>query len=273
MHQAAPDPFAAVRAALTSDGDTSIVENETYPVRLDAGRESRTGVPEVVYAPGKSASTLVAAVRGLLTVRGRVLVSRVSDADVTVLRAHFADAHVEIGEGMRTARVTVAGHRESYAGGHVGIVTAGTSDLPAAGEARAMAEAMGCTVRVVADVGVAGLHRLFPPLEGLLRWGADALIVAAGMDGALPSVVAGLVPLPVIGLPTMIGYGAGGQGEAALLSMLQTCAPGLTVVNIDNGIGAGVAAARIANQSAQAQERLRLWRIAAGGHPTTGGEQ
>lgn len=273
MHPAAPDPFAAVRAALSQDGDESVADDPTYPVRLDSGRESRIGVPEVVYAPGKSVATLVAAVRGLLTVRGRVLVSRVSEADTTVLRVQFADAHVEIGEGMRTARVTVAGYREQHSGGYVGLVTAGTSDLPAADEARAMAEAMGCTVRVVADVGVAGLHRLFPPLDSLLRWGADALIVAAGMDGALPSVIAGLVPLPVIGLPTMIGYGAGGQGEAALLSMLQTCAPGLTVVNIDNGIGAGVAAARIANQSAQAQERLRLRRIAAGGDPTTGGEQ
>jgi len=160
---------------------------------------------------------------------------------------------------------------EPCAGGHVGIVTAGTSDLPAADEARVIAEAMGCTVRMVADVGVAGLHRLFPPLAALLTWGADALIVAAGMDGALPSVVAGLVPLPVVGLPTMIGYGAGGQGEAALLSMLQSCAPGLTVVNIDNGIGAGVAAARIANQSAAARERLRL--LSASGRPATPGEQ
>lgn len=228
-------------------------------------------MPEVVYAPGKSSNNLIAAVRGLLAARGRVIVSRATDADVALLRAHFPDAQVEVGEGMRTVRVTIAAHREPFAGGHVGIVTAGTSDLPAADEARVIAEAMGCAVRIIADVGVAGLHRLFAPLESLLAWEADALIVAAGMDGALPSVVAGLAPLPVIGLPTMIGYGAGGQGEAALLSMLQTCAPGLTVVNIDNGIGAGVAAARIANQSARAQERLR--RVAAGGHPATGGEQ
>ncbi|MDQ6601743.1 MAG: nickel pincer cofactor biosynthesis protein LarB [Chloroflexota bacterium] len=266
MHQVVPDPFAALRAALRAKGD-----NQTYPVRLDVGREGRVGVPEVIYAPGKSASNLIVAVRGLLAARGRVIVSRVSEADAALLRSHFADALVEIGEGMRTARVTTGEYRELFAGGHVGIVTAGTSDLPAADEARAMAEAMGCAVRVVADVGVAGLHRLFAPLESLLGWGADALIVAAGMDGALPSVVAGLVPLPVIGLPTMIGYGAGGQGEAALLSMLQTCAPGLTVVNIDNGIGAGVAAARIANQSARAQERSG--RVAGGGHPATGGEQ
>lgn len=271
MHRAAPDPFDALRAALRLGAAEQTVEGETYPVRLDAGREDRIGVPEVVFAPGKSPDTLLAAVRGLLAARGRVLVSRVSEADVRSLRRQIPDARIEIGEGMRTARVATAEYVEPFAGGHVGIVTAGTSDLPAADEARVMAEAMGCAVRLVADVGVAGLHRLVPPLVGLLEWEVDAVIVAAGMDGALPSVVAGLLPLPVIGLPTMIGYGAGGQGEAALLAMLQTCAPGLTVVNIDNGIGAGVAAARIANQSAAADDRLRLLR--ASGRPAARGEQ
>lgn len=270
MHRAAPDPFAALRAALRPDSAEPAAGEDTYPLRLDTGREARIGVPEVVYAPGKSAGTLVDAVRGLLTARGRVIVSRVDETNAALLRARFPDARMAIGEGMRTARLTVAGYDEPPAGGHVGIVTAGTSDLPAADEARVMAEAMGCAVRLVADVGVAGLHRLFPPLAGLLAWGADAVIVAAGMDGALPSVVAGLLPLPVVGLPTMIGYGAGGQGEAALLAMLQTCAPGLTVVNIDNGIGAGIAAARIANQSAAACERLRS--LGASGHPAARGE-
>jgi pyridinium-3,5-biscarboxylic acid mononucleotide synthase len=271
MHRAAPDPFEALRAALRSDAAEQPANGETYPVRLDAGREARVGVPEVVYAPGKSQETLIGAVRGLLAARGRAIVSRVSAADTALLRARFPDALLQIGEGMRTARLTVAGYDEPFSGGQIGIVTAGTSDLPAADEARVIAEAMGCAVRIVADVGVAGLHRLFPPLAGLLDWGVDAVIVAAGMDGALPSVVAGLLPLPVIGLPTMIGYGAGGQGEAAMLAMLQTCAPGLTVVNIDNGIGAGVAAARIANQSAAACERLRLLR--ASGRPAARGEQ
>jgi len=271
MHRAAPDPFDALRAALRPDTDEQSAPNDTYPLRLDTGREARLGMPEVIYAPGKSPSNLVEAVRGLLASRGRVIVSRMNDADTALLRAQFLDARVHIGEGMRTARVTTEAYDEPFAGGQVGIVTAGTSDLPAADEARVMTEAMGCAVRLVADVGVAGLHRLFPPLISLLDWGADALIVAAGMDGALPSVVAGLVPLPVIGLPTMIGYGAGGQGEAALLAMLQTCAPGLTVVNIDNGIGAGVAAARIANQSLAASERLGL--RGAGRRPATGGEQ
>jgi pyridinium-3,5-biscarboxylic acid mononucleotide synthase len=271
MHRTAPDPFDALRAALRAEADDQPASGETHPLRLDLGREARIGVPEVVYAPGKSAANLIAAVGGLLATRGRVIVSRVTDADAVLLRQAFPDAEIQIGAGMRTARVTTAQYRESFAGGQIGIVTAGTSDLPAADEARVIAEAMGVAVRIVADVGVAGLHRLFPPLADLLAWGVDAVVVAAGMDGALPSVVAGLLPLPVIGLPTMIGYGAGGQGEAALMAMLQTCAPGLTVVNIDNGIGAGIAAARVANQSAAAHERLRL--LGSSGHPAVRGEQ
>ena len=115
-------------------------------------------------------------------------------------------------------------------------------------------EEMGCEVSYIYDVGVAGLHRLVSPLRDLIAREVDVIIVAAGMDGALPSVVAGLVPVPVIGLPTSIGYGLGGHGVAALLSMLQTCAPGLSVVNIDNGVGAGITASLIANRVAQARE-------------------
>jgi len=118
-----------------------------------------------------------------------------------------------------------------------------------------MCREMGCAVTEIFDVGVAGLHRLFEPLQQLLdEERVDVLIVAAGMDGALPSVVSGLVDVPVIGLPTSVGYGMGGKGKAALLSMLQTCSPGLAVVNIDNGIGAGSMAGLIANRAAAARE-------------------
>jgi NCAIR mutase (PurE)-related protein len=140
-------------------------------------------------------------------------------------------------------------------GGQVAVISAGTSDIPVAEEAALIASEMGCQVTCIYDVGVAGLHRLFGPLGELLSRGVDAIIVVAGMDGALPSVVAGLVPVPVIGLPTSIGYGMGGKGVAALLSMLQTCAPGLSVVNIDNGVGAGITAALIANRVAQARNQ------------------
>lgn len=252
-----PDPLAAIRAALSgSDGAGG------GDVRLDAGREARTGVPEVVYAPGKSAAQIVAAARGLVAASGqggqggqggRAIVSRADDAALAALREGLPECEVRVGDGMRTALVVAPGYIARETGGRVGILTAGTSDLPAADEARVMAEAMGCAVRVVADVGVAGLHRLFPPLAAFFAWPADVLIVAAGMDGALPSVVAGLAPMPVVGLPTATGYGAGGSGAAALGTMLQSCAPGLVVVNIENGIGAGVAAARIANAVARAR--------------------
>ena len=128
--------------------------------------------------------------------------------------------------------------------GRVVIVTAGTSDLPVAVEARVTAEAWNCEVALVADVGVAGLHRLLDQLHNL--GGADALVVVAGMEGALPSVVAGLVDVPVVGVPTSTGYGFGGDGIAALSSILQSCSPGLVAVNIDNGVGAGAAAGLIA---------------------------
>jgi NCAIR mutase (PurE)-related protein len=148
--------------------------------------------------------------------------------------------------------------REGYAvaptGGRVGILTAGTSDQPIAEQAAIVCREMGCEVCLAHDVGVAGLHRLVEPLRRFLEdRDVDVIIVAAGMDGALPSVVSGLVGVPVIGLPTSVGYGMGGKGEAALLSMLQTCSPGLAVVNVDNGVGAGAMAGLIANRVAAAR--------------------
>jgi NCAIR mutase (PurE)-related protein len=137
----------------------------------------------------------------------------------------------------------------------VGVLTAGTSDLPAAEEAIMLCREMGCAVYTGFDMGVAGLHRLFGPLREMLdEHKVDVLIVAAGMDGALPSVVSGLADVPVIGLPTAVGYGLGGQGIAALYSMLQTCAPGMAVVNVGNGIGAGAMAGVIANRAATARK-------------------
>ena len=132
----------------------------------------------------------------------------------------------------------------------MGILSAGTSDIPIAAEASLIAAEMGATVLEAWDVGVAGLHRLVSPLERFAAAEVDVIVVAAGMDGALPSVVAGLVDVPVIGLPTSVGYGLGAGGVGALTTMLQSCAPGLVVVNIDNGIGAGSTAALIANRSA-----------------------
>src|SRR5450759_1442218 len=150
-----------------------------------------------------------------------------------------------------SARVLRQGFVPEAIDGKVGILTAGTSDLPAAEEAQMVVESCGLEARLEADLGVAGLHRFVGPLASTLEWGADVLIVAAGMDGVLPGLVAGLIDAPVIGLPVSTGYGRGGSGEGALTTMLQSCSTGLVVVNIDNGVGAGAAAVLIA------QRRLR----------------
>lgn len=223
-------------------------------VRPDPERERRKGVPEVIFAETKTTSQVISMARSLVEATGRAIVSRVRPETLAALRQEFQGATLRVSEAARTLVIYRPGYTPASTGGHVGLLSAGTSDIPVAEEAALIAEEMGCRVTRVYDVGVAGLHRLLEPLRDLLADGVDVLIVAAGMDGALPSVVAGLVPVPVIGLPTSVGYGLGGNGLAALLSMLQTCAPGLSVVNIDNGVGAGCTAALIANRVAQASE-------------------
>lgn len=234
--------------------------------RPDFGRESRKGVPEIVLAESKSDDQVVAIVRAFLDRTGRAVVTRMRPATMSRLAAEFEGARIDLREVARAAAFYAPAYERARTGGRVGILSAGTGDVPVAEEARLIAEEMGCDVTTAYDVGVAGIHRLFGPLEALLAADVGALIVAAGMDGALPSVVAGLAPVPVIGLPTSIGYGAGGRGRAALLSMLQSCAPGLTVVNIDNGVGAGAAAVLIAARAGESRRRrpARATRRSAG---------
>lgn len=227
----------------------------------DFDRQRRKGVPEVILAEGKPPADAIAAARAFLDSTGRALLSRVEPALFERLQAELQDCRLEQHAASRMVVLKRQDFVPPSTGGRVGVLTAGTSDVPIAEEAAVLAAEMGCRVRVAYDVGVAGLHRLAEPLREMLEAGTDAIVVAAGMDGALPSVVAGLVNVPVIGLPTSIGYGAGGRGWAALLSMLQTCSPGLTVVNIDNGIGAGASAALIANRMATARRE----RASAGG--------
>lgn len=192
--------------------------------------------------------------QGLLTGTGRAIISRLQPEAVVPVQLAFQECTIHIREAARAMVIYSPAYTKVLTGGYVGVISAGTSDIPVAEEAVLVAEEMGCRVTCIYDVGVAGLHRLLRPLRDLLAEDVDAIIVAAGMDGALPSVVAGLVPVPVIGLPTSIGYGLGGKGVAALLSMLQTCVPGMSVVNIDNGVGAGITAALIANRVAHARE-------------------
>lgn len=231
---------------LESNQVSSVVE-----IRPDFQREQRKGVPEVIFGETKDIAQIVAMARHILAETGRAIISRVQPETVETLREVFKTPGVRFRETTRAVVIYDPDYAHHSTGGHVGVISAGTSDIPVAEEAALIAEEMGCEVTCIYDVGVAGLHRLLEPLRDLLSKEVDAIIVAAGMDGALPSVVAGLVPVPVIGLPTSIGYGMGGKGVAALLSMLQTCAPGLSVVNIDNGVGAGITAAMIANRVAR----------------------
>jgi NCAIR mutase (PurE)-related protein len=147
--------------------------------------------------------------------------------------------------------VKLRSYRFRATGGRVGLLTAGTSDIPVAEEAKVIAEEMGCKTRAYYDVGVAGLHRLFKPLSELLKWDSDVILVIAGREGALPTVVAGLVDIPVIGVPTSRSYGFGDKGIAALAAMLQSCSLGIAVVNIDGGVGAGSIGGLIANRAAK----------------------
>ena len=225
--------------------------------RLDPHRDRRKGVPEVVYAPGKTEQALEAIVRRLLAERGFSLVTRLEIERADRLRQNLT-AGAEPVEGLdydyRSDAGLLVARTPTYEApprkGCVGILTAGTSDIPVAEEAAMVAEHMGCQVERGYDVGVAGLHRLAEPLGRILRSGAAAIVVVAGMEGALPSVVGGLVDVPVIGVPTSTGYGIGGDGTAALHSILQSCCPGVVAVNIDNGVGAGAVAALIARGKA-----------------------
>jgi NCAIR mutase (PurE)-related protein len=209
--------------------------------KIDTQRELRVGVPEVVYCAGKSPEQVRAIAEAILARGSRLLATRLGEE-------HFA-ALAELGDKLvldkvsRTARSREGG-AEPPAGALVAVVAAGTSDMAVAEEAAVTAESCGARALRVYDVGVAGIHRLFSRLEGIRE--AKAVVAVAGMEGALASVIGGLVAAPVIAVPTSVGYGASFGGLAALLAMLNSCAAGVSVVNIDNGFGAGYQAALIA---------------------------
>jgi pyridinium-3,5-biscarboxylic acid mononucleotide synthase len=211
--------------------------------RVDTHRGLRTGDPEVVYADGKTPEQTVAILRELGGQAGaqRAIATRVPDETMALLRSNFPDAHFDA-----TARAVALGPSPEPRG-TVCVVSAGTSDAPVAAEAAFVARAFGAAVQRVDDVGVAGLHRVTAARAQLDS--ADCLIVVAGMEGALPSVVGGLTGVPLVAVPTSVGYGASYGGLAALLAMLNSCAPGVVVCNVDNGFGAGVFAARVARRA------------------------
>ena len=207
--------------------------------KVDTDRLTRCGIPEVIFCPGKTDGQIVTIMKAMRKAKQNVLATRATPEQFrAVKRALPAAAY------HRTARaITLDVVKLPSRTGLVAVVCAGTSDLPVADEAALTAERMGAKVKRISDVGVAGLHRLMEHLD-LLR-SARAVVVVAGMEGALPSVVGGLINKPVIAVPTSIGYGTSLHGIAALLAMLNSCVPGITVVNIDNGFSAGVAAAMI----------------------------
>ncbi len=202
---------------------------------LDHERSLRTGFPEVVFGQGKTPAQIVAIARRLFARHGLVLVTRAEAAAQSALAAEFPRAEVH-----ERARCVVLRRRAPRGTGRVLVVCAGTADLPVAEEALVTARTMGSRAELIADVGVAGLHRLLAHRQRLR--GARVIVVVAGLEGALASVVGGLVDRPLIAVPTSIGYGAHFRGLAPLLAMLNSCAAGVTVVNVDNGFGAGYAA-------------------------------
>ncbi len=205
---------------------------------VDHHRQLRTGFPEVVLGQGKSAEQIVAIVEEMKRHGSNVLVTRVSDDKAGAVCGRLPDLiHKKDARSLVLEQEPVPRQTDRP----VIVVSAGTSDIPVAEEACLVAELAGCAVKRIFDVGVAGIHRLFHRLDDLKK--AAVIVVVAGMEGALASVVGGLVPCPVIAVPTSIGYGASFHGVAALLGMLNSCAAGVTVVNIDNGFGAGYSAA------------------------------
>ena len=213
--------------------------------KLDTSRAERCGLPEVIFAQGKTLPHLLKIAAHSLKREERVLCTRVTDEQAKALKKKFPHA-----QQNRTARTCVLARKKFSApknlkGPGVLIVAAGTSDLPVAEEALETIRFAGQPVSLIADVGVAGLHRLLAQLDELRA--AKIIIAVAGMEGALPSVIGGLVACPVIAVPTSTGYGAGAGGMAALHAMLNTCAAGVSVMNIDNGFGAAAAALRILN--------------------------
>ncbi len=214
-------------------------ESGSVEARVDHDRRSRCGFAEVVFCEHKTPDQVAAIFAALLETSDVVLGTRASEAHATALHAALPDSrHLEL------PRLLVVDRRERPPRqGHVVVASAGTADLPVAEEAAVSAEVMGCRVTRLYDIGVAGVHRALAHLETLRD--ARAIIAVAGMEGALPSLLAGLVDVPVIAVPTSVGYGASFGGVAALLTMLNSCAGGIGVVNIDNGFGAAVIAARI----------------------------
>ena len=261
-----------------AEGKISIEECETLlkaenirqlddVAQIDTSRRDRTGFPEAILADSKDYDDLLTIIKRFfeqqesddnsIELKNNIIITRLSKERYALLENDL-DYLLEKGikfDYNKRAKILII-YKDSLVDfnpeyGKIGLLTAGTSDIPIAEEAKVIVEQGGCEVISSYDIGVAGIHRLFPQIAHMVEEDVSAFIVCAGMEGALPSVVAGLVDVPVIAVPTSVGYGIGADGKAALYSMLQSCAPGLAVVNIDNGFGAGVCALTIAKNIAK----------------------
>ena len=252
------DVLAAVKAGTLSPdaaalqiGGLSFVEvaHAVGSTLIDHHRELRTGVPEIVYGASKTPEQIVAAMRELARAEGGAIATRVDATKAAAVKAALPEVVVH-----ELARVLTLGTTPARpACAPIAIVCAGTSDLPAAEESALVAEFLGAPVRRITDVGVAGLHRLLARVNDIRA--CEVVVVCAGMEAALPSVLGGLVDRPLIALPTSVGYGVSIDGLVALAGMLASCAPGISVVNIDNGVGAAVAAVKIARLATRGTTR------------------
>lgn len=235
----------------------NVIEHVGSIARLDVGRPLRRGVPEIIFAEGKAIQDLIEICARMIERDGRAILSRTTMQQVEKLREAFGSNEIEKAPHAALVVIRRKPFKRPESGGRVGIITAGTVDIPVAEEAAMIAREMGCKTYLEVDAGVAGIHRLVEPLTNMMKCDVDSLVVVAGREGALPTVIGGLVDIPIIAVPTSSGYGYGGGGEAALMAMLQACSLGLAVVNIDSGVAAGVVAAQIANRVGRARSLQR----------------
>jgi len=225
---------------------------------IDINRRKRRGIPEVVFAETKTLDEIKKILKIMLKKTNSVMISRIKKEDYSKIISFCKRLKIKIKDGKNSSSLLLYKKPIKFHGGEIGIISAGTSDIGVAEEARLMCEAMNCKCTTSYDVGVAGIHRIFPILKEMIEKEVDCIIVVAGMEGALATLVSSMVDIPVIGLPTSVGYGYGEKGIAALASMLQSCSLGLSVVNIDNGIAAGAIAGNIANRAIRKNQKRKL---------------
>ena len=220
----------------------NLIEEVGDLAKLDVFRKLRTGIVEVIYAENKSPDVLIEIIKSFLVRNKFAIISRYKEDQLQLIENTYLnnqDYEMDINDKAKTMIIKSVDFQFEKKGGIIGIITAGSSDIHVAEEAKVIAQAMGSQVLTSYDLGIAGVHRIFQPLSDMIKKGVQVLIVCAGMEGTLPGVVAALVDIPVIGVPVSSGYGLGEKGIGALTTMLQSCSPGLLVVNIDNGFGAG----------------------------------